>query len=180
MAAIPGLTINYYFNWKFYGNQCTGHNSNWRHMRSFLLLYFIVLLSSPVYSQASDPKDSSKTKELIYEIKSLTRQAASEKYGLTPEQPVKVGKGPKSGPANQRDYLDLLRDGQENKITYERLGSCCPYESENGFMGLAMVDRYEVKYKDKSGKNRKTVIYISFYDYEEPLIPVGFSSESME
>lgn len=149
-------------------------------MRIFLFIHLFLLSHLFAFSQDSNPKDSSKKTEQVYEIKSLTKKAESEQYGLTPEQPVKVGKGPKSGPANQRDYLDLLRDGQGNPISYERLGSCCPYESENGFMGLAMVDQYEVKYKDKSGKKKKTVIYISFYDYEEPLIPFGFSAENVE
>lgn len=104
--------------------------------------------------------------------------ADSEKYGLTGEFPVKVGTGAKGGPANQRAYLELLRDGQGDPVKHRRVGGgCCPYESENALLGgYALVDTYEVLYKDKDGNKKKTVIYISFYDYEEPMIPVGFQA----
>jgi hypothetical protein len=42
--------------------------------------------------------------------------------------------------------------------------------------GLAMLDRYEVKYTDKDGKPATVIIFISMYDYKEPMIPVGFQT----
>ena len=55
----------------------------------------------------------------------LTKKATDDKYGFTPEHPVKVGTGPEGGPANQQIYLELLRDAQGQPISYERQGSCC-------------------------------------------------------
>lgn len=72
--------------------------------------------------------------------------------------PVKVG----GGPAKQREYLDALRDAQGNTISYDRRGSCCGYESKNGLLGLALVDKYEVTYRDADNKKQKIFIYISF------------------
>jgi hypothetical protein len=106
----------------------------------------------------------------------LTEQSTDKTYGFTPKNPIKTGTGPNGGPANQRAYLDLLRDAQGNPIKYKRLGSCCSYKSENGLFGMAMLDRYEITYKNEKGKKKKVVIYLSFYDFETPKILVGFKT----
>lgn len=108
-------------------------------------------------------------------ITELTKLADSEKYGFTQEMPVKVGKG-KTGPANQRDYLSLLRDAQGNPITYERVGSCCDYKTPNGLMGFGRLDKYEITYRNEKNKKKTAIVYITFYDYEEPLILHGFKT----
>jgi tetratricopeptide (TPR) repeat protein len=108
----------------------------------------------------------------------LTNPAISDKYGFTEKDPVKVGAGPFGGPANQRAYLELLRDPKGNPVKYERIGSCCQYKSENGLMGYAMLDKYKIGYIDENGNPATVVIYISFYDYEEPMILMGFKTIS--
>jgi tetratricopeptide (TPR) repeat protein len=109
---------------------------------------------------------------LKYTYRILVDKTADKTYGYTVENPVKTGYGPKG----QRAYLDLLRDEQGNKPEYVRTGNAGFYESENGMMGLAAIDTYEITYKNSKGKKKKTVLYISFYDYEQPKIPVGFFS----
>lgn len=108
-----------------------------------------------------------------YTYKILTDKSVDMTYGYTEKNPIKAG----AGPRGQRGYLELLRDAQGNEIEYKRLGSCCSYNSENSPLGLALLDRYEIKYKNKKGKKDETVLYISFYDYEQPKIPVGFYSK---
>ncbi|NOT52550.1 MAG: tetratricopeptide repeat protein [Chitinophagaceae bacterium] len=114
--------------------------------------------------------------EKLHSILKLTQTATSDKYGYTQEDPVMVGNGPFGGPANQRAFLQLLRDSHGNPVQYNRSGSCCPYKSDNAPMGYAMLDRYEVKYTDKDGKPATVIIFISMYDYKEPMIPVGFGT----
>lgn len=94
-------------------------------------------------------------------------------YGLVPQLPIKVG----GGPAEQRYYCEWLRDAQGKKVKYERKGSCCPYSSKSprAFGGIAMVDIYEISYKDENNKKQKISIYISFYDYETPRPIKGFT-----
>jgi len=111
-----------------------------------------------------------------YPILHLTQIAADKKYGFTAEKPILVGKGPEGGPANQHAYLNLLRDSQGQPVGYKRLGSCCEYKSDNGFLGMAMLDRYEITYLTSKGQAAKAVVYLSFYDYEEPKILAGFRS----
>lgn len=96
--------------------------------------------------------NDSTSKIKLHPILHLTKISDSEKYGFTSEYPVKTGIGPEGGPANQEAYLDLLRDYQNNPVRYQRTGSCCRYESPNGFSGWAMLDMYEITYLNDKGK----------------------------
>lgn len=107
-----------------------------------------------------------------YYYKILIDKATDKTYGYSVENPIKVGHGPKG----QRAYLEMLRDGQGNKVKYERGGNAGMYPSKNGLMGMASVDSYNISYKDEKGKKKKATLYISFYDYDSPRIPVGFYS----
>lgn len=113
-------------------------------------------------------------KEKIYYILYLDKAATSDKYGYTEQDPIMVGPGPMGGPSNQRAFLELLRDSHGEPVQYQRIGGCCQYKSENGLMGYALLDKYKVDYTDASGKPASTILYISMYDYKEPMIPVGF------
>ncbi len=151
-------------------------------MKHLFLTAILIVACNFLFGQDSLESDSLKRDTSLYEITELTKKATSEKYGLTGEMPVKVGKGQRGGPYNQRAYLELLRDGQGNMVSYKRLGGgCCPYKSANAIIGdYALVDSYEVTYKDEKGKKQKSILYISFYDYEDPLIPIGFRSSFVQ
>ncbi len=121
------------------------------------------------------------TKRITYSILRLTKTADNNKYGFTSDNPIKVGSGPDGGPANNRAYLDLLRDGMGKPITYERKGSCCAYQSKNALIGgIALLDHYEITYLNENGIKKTASVYISFYDYEEPQILFGFKTISMK
>ena len=120
--------------------------------------------------------DTTISKTVIHPILRLTKKADNDKYGFTSKDPIMIGTGPDGGPANQRAYLDLLRDQQGKPIKYKRLSSCCDYKSENGFFGIAKLDQYEITYLNEKGKEKTATVYISFYDYEEPRILYGFKT----
>lgn len=120
--------------------------------------------------------DTTKSTIVVHSILRFTKTADSKKYGFTSEFPIKTGLGPDGGPANQRAYLNLLRDAKGKSIKYERIGSCCSYKSENAIFGLSLLDKYEITYIDSKGKEQKDIVYISFDDYEEPQILYGFKT----
>jgi hypothetical protein len=141
---------------------------------------FLLFISLSVFSQDSTLEKIFGSPKELFEITELTKVAETDKYGFSPDFPVKVGMGSKGGPYNQRAYLELLRDGKGKPVEYRRVNSCCPYKSKNAPFGdVGLLDRYEIKYKDKDGKKKKAIIYISFYDYEEPMIPVGLSAKGL-
>jgi tetratricopeptide (TPR) repeat protein len=113
----------------------------------------------------------------IHSILRLTRTADSSSYGFTPEHPVRVGRGPESGPDNVITYLELLRDAKSKPLTYQRIGTCCFYRSEHALFGNeAPEEKYQVTYFAADGSLKKGFIYLTFYDYEEPLILAGMKT----
>lgn len=120
--------------------------------------------------------DTTKSTIVIHPMLRLTKTADNDKYGFTSEKPIMAGTGPEGGPTNQRAYLDLLRDPTGKPIKYKRIASCCDYKSENGYFGMAKLDQYEITYLNEKGNEKTVMVYISFYDYEEPQILFGFKT----
>jgi len=118
------------------------------------------------------PERKSNYANILY----LSKTATDKSYGYSGDNPIKVGFGIKGGPENQRSFLNLLRDGQGNTISYKRAGSCCEYKSEHGMLGYAMSDIYVIYYLNINGEKEQTKMYLSYYEYEEPMIPMGFKT----
>jgi tetratricopeptide (TPR) repeat protein len=109
-------------------------------------------------------------------IVKLTEISKDSTYGYSGENPILVGSGYDGAPANQKAYLKKLRDPNGKPIQFSRIGNCCAYKSDNGMFGKALVDVYEIQYMDSFKKPQKTKLYISFYDYADPKIPIGFKT----
>lgn len=102
----------------------------------------------------------------------ITEISDDETYGYTVENPIKVGGINQSeGPLNERRYLNALYSPTGKAIDYYRKGSCCPFETENGFMGSGMLDIYEVTWK---GQTVPIILYINMYDFGPLKAPKGF------
>lgn len=100
-------------------------------------------------------------------------QSEDSTYGYTKENPVKVGGSDlRDGPKRERAYLNSLRGPSGQRVKYQRLGSCCHFETPNGLMGGGLLDMYELTY---DGLTKSVTIYINFYDPGSPLAPVGFT-----
>ena len=104
----------------------------------------------------------------------LTAVSEDESYGYSSKNAIMVGAGEamEQGPSNERRYLNALLGPNGEKVQYERQGSCCQVKSDNGIMGYALLDIYEVKY-DNSGKTFK--LYLNMYDPGEIKAPKGFT-----
>lgn len=100
-----------------------------------------------------------------------TKKSKDETYGYKEENPIRVGGGLMGGAANERKFLDALAGPEGESISYKRLGSCCMFETPNSSMG-GLLDIYEITWK---GQDEPVKLYLNMYDYEKPLIPVGFT-----
>jgi len=112
----------------------------------------------------------------LHAILWLPKTSANRLYGFSTETPVKVGTGPDGGIANERAYLELLRDAKGNPVRYERVASCCGYASDNAPKGLALLDKYQIVFTNDQGDEKTAFVYLSFYDYEEPMVLNGFNT----
>ncbi len=101
--------------------------------------------------------------------------SADPKYGFTKTTPVKVGIGANSDSENIETYLDLLRDTQGKPLKYRKLASS-PMFSKNAPGGKGTVDAYELRYLDASGQEKRKTVYLTRYEFEEPLVVSGFKT----
>jgi hypothetical protein len=96
--------------------------------------------------------------------------APSADYGYSEKNPIKVG-GINDGPKNERAYLNRLTGLNGEKVTYERKGSCCMFETANSPYGGGMLDKYEVTIE---GSSEKKILYLNMYDEGKLYAPKGF------
>ncbi len=97
-------------------------------------------------------------------------------YGYNMLNPVKVG-GIKdmSGPLNQRRFLNALLGPEGQPIYFFRYGSCCAFETPNGFMNnKGLLDRYGLFWE---GSKDTISIYLNMYDKGNLKIPVGLNAK---
>ncbi|MDM1396016.1 hypothetical protein HX049_02320 [Myroides odoratimimus] len=116
---------------------------------------------------------SCKTKQVLENKVTAVNEIEAFEYGYTPENPIKVG-GVKTneGPKNQREYLNDLTDLKGNDLSFYRIGSCCHFETPNGFInGKGLLDKYAVYVK---GQRDTVVLYLNMYDEDKLLAPRGF------
>lgn len=111
----------------------------------------------------------------------ITKFSNDSTYGYNESNPIMVG-GVGSGPQNERRFLNALLGPLGENIEYERIGSCCPFETNNGYMkrddgtGMGLLDMYLVKF---NGSEKKTKLYINMYDSDTLRVPVGFKLKEM-
>ena len=95
-------------------------------------------------------------------------------YGFTAENPIMVGGGLSEGALNQRRFLNALAGPNGERIYFRRLGSCCPFHSENGISenNIGLLDMYKITYQ---GLETPIILYINMYDSDVLKVPVGFT-----
>lgn len=111
------------------------------------------------------------TKSVSSERKNSPKNT-DERYGYGEINPIKVGGVSKGeGPQQERDYLYSLSGPKGEELSFYRIGSCCPFDSENSPFGGGMLDMYSVTYE---GKGDTVVLYINMYDEDVLYAPDGF------
>lgn len=153
-------------------------------MKKILILGIAVVMgcsSSNTKKNSNSDKGAGDTRtkevELINESTYLLTETSDDKtYGFTESNPIKVGGvHQKEGPLNERRFLNALFGPNDKKMTYERAGSCCPFNTPNGFInGGGMLDRYRIV---EIGSKDTLDIYINMYDKGDLKIPFGLKAK---
>lgn len=110
--------------------------------------------------------------ETTFQLTGISEDAT---YGFSEKNAIKVGDpgADRGGPLNERRFLNALLGPNGESIMYTRKGACCQVKSDNGFMGYAMLDMYELMYE---GLENPIVLYINMYDPSSDLkAPKGFT-----
>ncbi len=99
-----------------------------------------------------------------------SKVSTDKTYGYSEKNPIKVG-GVENGPINERKYLNSLTGPNGEKVSYERRGSCCAFNTKNSPFGGGLLDIYAVSYE---GKNDTISLYLNMYDKANLKAPIGF------
>jgi hypothetical protein len=105
----------------------------------------------------------------------LLEPSEDKTYAFDKSNPVKVGgSNERSGPKNERRFLNALSGPNGEAVKYFRAGSCCPFKTPNGIIdNTGMLDTYRVFW---DGGKDTVNIYINMYDKGDLKIPVGFTA----
>ena len=73
------------------------------------------------------------------------RYGTDQVFGTKADRPIRVGNArPRRGDVEESLYLNALRGPNGEALSYERLGSCCPFPTQNGFQGRGLLDVFRV------------------------------------
>lgn len=102
----------------------------------------------------------------------ITEYSKDGKYGYDKDYPINIGFiNEKNGPKNVGYFFAALQGESKEKITYEKVDSCCPFPTKRSVMGGGILDIYEVKFE---GKSKSVLLYINIFDKGKVLCPKGF------
>lgn len=103
----------------------------------------------------------------------ITKFSIDKKYGYHQDYPVNVGFTTlKEGPANENRFLNALQGPDGEKITYKKIGKCCPFPTKKTEMGGGLLNQYEITWK---GLEKPVILYLNMYEKGEIMVPVGFT-----
>lgn len=147
-----------------------------KHGIFFLALIFLGCGSSRQTGMVKSKDTQTRPYRFIDQRTYLISEPSTDKtYGYSQNNPIKVGG---VDPTNERRFLNALLGPNGEEITYLRGGSCCPFETPNGFVNnMGMLDIYRVTMK---GSKDTLALYINMYDAGDLFIPVGLSAKKAE
>lgn len=106
-----------------------------------------------------------------YGYLTLTGVSTDSTYGFSPDNPIQVARESENGSKQQSKYLNALRGPKGEKIYFERIGSCCPFNDSSLPFGGGLLDKYHVKVENGG----EYTLYLDLYRSGSLLAPVGFS-----
>ena len=103
----------------------------------------------------------------------LTEFSQDKKYGYNPDYPINVFYiNSKEENLNAERFLNALAGPNNEKITYSKLESCCPFPTKRTEIGAGFLDVYLLKWE---GQTEPKKLYINIYERGYLLVPVGLS-----
>jgi hypothetical protein len=102
----------------------------------------------------------------------ITEIASDKKYGYDQDYPVNLGfMSLPMAEMNIKRYFGALSGPKGEKLTYNKVDSCCPFPSKKNDMGAGILDIYEVTW---SGLKEPKRIYVNLYEKGRVMAPRDF------
>lgn len=103
----------------------------------------------------------------------ISEYSKDAKYGYNKDYPVNIFfRGTKDDSINQARFLNALTGPKGEKITFQKVESCCPFPTKRSEMGAGFLDVYEITWE---GLKKPIVLYINIYEKGALMVPLGLS-----
>ena len=142
--------------------------------------FFLLIITMAVFTSCGSIKSSLKNIDntaVKPSVKNnqfiLTEYAPDGKYGYDKDYPINLGfENEKYSPKNIALFFNALTGPKGEKISYDKVDTCCPFPTKKSVMGAGTLDIYNVMFE---GSDKKIVLYINIYEKSKVLCPKGFS-----
>ncbi|WP_125719755.1 2-dehydro-3-deoxyphosphooctonate aldolase [Flavobacterium ustbae] len=139
-----------------------------------LLIVLLVGASSCVSTKSTLKNVDDNAPDLILKKDntfSITQFAKDKKYGYDPDYPINIFfQNTNSETLNEARFLNALAGPNGEKITYERLETCCPFPTKRSNMGAGFLNVYELKW---DGQKKPVKLYLNIYEKGILMVPMG-------
>lgn len=103
----------------------------------------------------------------------LTTYSKDSKYGYDKDYPINVFyKNSLDENLNATRFLNALSGPKGEKISFEKIESCCPFPSTHSELGAGFLDVYKITY---TGISKPKILYLNIYERGLLEVPVGFT-----
>ncbi|CAM3039085.1 2-dehydro-3-deoxyphosphooctonate aldolase [Flavobacterium frigoris] len=103
----------------------------------------------------------------------ITEYSKDAKYGYNKDYPINIFfRSTKDDTINQARFLNALAGPKGEKITFQKIESCCPFPTKRSEMGAGFLDAYEITWE---GQKKPIVLYINIYEKGALMVPLGLS-----
>jgi hypothetical protein len=103
----------------------------------------------------------------------ITEYSKDAKYGYNKDYPINIFfRNTKDDSINQARFLNALTGPKGEKISFQKVESCCPFPTKRSEMGAGFLDVYEITWE---GLKKPIVLYINIYEKGALMVPLGLS-----
>ena len=103
----------------------------------------------------------------------LTEYDKDGKYGYDMDYPINLGfENEKYSPKNVEYFFNAISGPNGEKISYEKIDTCCPFPTKKSAVGAGTLDIYKISFE---GTEKKIILYLNIYEKGKVLCPKGFS-----
>ncbi len=108
----------------------------------------------------------------------ITEYSKDKRYGYNKDYPINIFYYTTTNEKlNEERFLNALAGPKGEKITYNKLESCCPFPSKRTTMGAGFLNVYEIRWE---GQKKPVILYLNIYEKGYLMCPMGLSIKKIE
>ena len=143
----------------------------------FAIISYILISCGSIKSTIKNIDESAVKPAIVARQFVLTEYAPDAKYGYNKDYPINLGfENEKNSPKNIVYFFNALNGPNGEKISYEKIDTCCPFPTKKSSMGAGTLEIYQITIE---GSEKKLTLYVNIYEKGKVLCPKGFSIKKL-